>query len=372
MKFSIESDILTRMVTDLAKAVPAKPAQPILQNFLFEIEGGMLRITASDGEISLRGVVRPEQTSGPASVAVPAKILLDLLKTLPSGPITLNSLSGNAVTITWGTGESSLPVYDARDYIETIVPVKGSPSFSTTSDVLSTLIAKTLFAVATDDTRPALTGLFFDLHPGLSYVAASDTRKLVCHAFHTPDIAQTCSFVLPAKAAAVLKGILPKEQPMRIVFDEHNARFMFGSMELTTRLVSGKFPAYRGIIPTNNENVLNVRREVLLGVLRRMAVLADKKTTIVKVALTYNSMMLSAEDVGMSTRGTEKLECDYDGKDLSIGLNIPTVVETVSNIASENVEIRFMDESHAVLLQPSEGERKNEPYEAVVLPYKLR
>lgn len=373
MKLTIRSEVLLKLVSDLAKAIPAKPAQPILANFLMETHDGLLRITASDGEIALRGLTKPDTIDEQGKAAIPAKILLELLRTLPSGTMTLSTDEGaKTVLILWGSGDSTLPTFDVGDYIAVAVPGKDANRFTIESENLSEGIGKTIFAVSTDDSKPALCGLFFDLDPTGSHIVASDAARLVCHSFATPDLKAKCSFILPAKAATILKGILQKEQTVKVVFDEKNVRFMFGAMEMTSRLVVGKFPAYRTIIPSANENILNVNRDQLLNVIKRMSVLAEKKSNIVEVRLSFNSMEIFSEDIDCGTKGQEKFEVDYNGADLRVGLKIPTMADTLSNIASENVEIRIKDERRAVLVQPSEEDRTKEPYEAVLMPYRLR
>jgi DNA polymerase-3 subunit beta len=213
-----------------------------------------------------------------------------------------------------------------------------------------------------------LGGIFFDLGAGSSNAVASDSSVLVCHSFETPADTPKGSFILPLKAANVLKGILPTEQPVKAVYDHRSARVAFGQIELTTRLVEGKYPKYRSVIPTDNANVLTVRREDLLRVLKRMAVLADRKTPGAKIVLSYNSMVLSAEDIGMAVRGHEEMKVDYDGDNLKVGMKIPKFMEALSNTESETVELRFKDERRAVLLQPSGEGAKDEGYLVILMP----
>ena len=209
------------------------------------------------------------------------------------------------------------------------------------------------------------------MRAGKSNLVASDASRLVSHEIVTPGIDSDSPFILPSKAAGILKSILPKDQNVTVVFDDKNARFAFGNLELTTRLVVGKYPNWRTIIPTKNENVLSVKKQDLLNTLQRMIILAEKKTSVVKVELSYNQMSISAEDLGMALRGCEKLACDYDGNDMSIGLKATTFIDTLSSFDAEQVEIRFMDAAHAVLVRPTGEKAENEPFEAVVMPYKL-
>lgn len=371
MKFTIESPGLLKVLNDLAKVVPAKATLPILSCFLLEAKDNLLRITASDSEIALRGLVKPDSIEGVGKTCVNAKLLLDLIRTLPAGPVVFDQKDESSVDISWGSGQSSMPLFDAADYPVIAAPPKTASRFETTSETLQEGIAKTIFAVGTDESKPVLCGLYFDMQPQDSYIVASDSRKLVCYSFKTPGQESKASFILPSKGANILKGILPKETPVKVVFDEKNAKVVFGAIEMITRLVTGKYPNYRSIVPTQNENILNVDREKLLGTLRRMAVLADKKATLVKVNLSFNSMDITSEDLSLKTRGTEKVEADYDGADMSIALSIPTMVETLSSVSAEKVEIRLKDKRKAVLIQPSEDVRSTEPYEAVVMPYAI-
>lgn len=372
MKFTIQSESLAKMAGDLFKAVPAKPMTPILQNFLAELSNGLLRMTASNGETTLRGLLKPDSAERDGKACVPARILIDLLRTLPAGAVTLESTNNASMSITWGSGRSSLPLFPPEDYPAVATPPKDAPRLQTTSETLSEAIGKTVFAASSDQTHPALCGILFDLEPGTSSIVASDSAKLVCHSFKSPDVKGKASFILPTHAASVLRTILPRETNVNVIFGDKVARFTAGSVEMLSRLVEARFPDYRRIIPSSNENIINVNRERLLATLKRMAVVAEKRAPIVKVDLDYNTMTLSSEDPAMSVKGSEKLEVDYDGTGMRIGLKVPTMVETLSNIESENVEIRLKDERRAVLIQPCESGRENEPYEAVVMPYRIQ
>ena len=372
MKFTIQSESLAKMAGDLFKAVPAKPVIPILQNFLVELSGGLLRLTASNGDTSLRGLLKPESAERDGKACVPARILIDLLRTLPAGTVTFESANDASMSITWGSGRSSLPLFPPEDYPSVATPPKDAPRLQTTSETLCAAIGKTVFAASSDQNHPALCGILFDLEPGTSSIVASDSAKLVCHSFKSPDVKGKASFILPTHAASVLRTILPRETNVNVIFGDKVARFTAGSVEMLSRLVEARFPDYRRIIPSSNENIINVNRERLLATLKRMAVVAEKRAPIVKVDLDYNTMTLSSEDPAMSVKGSEKLEVDYDGTGMRIGLKVPTMVETLSNIESENVEIRLKDERRAVLIQPCESGRENEPYEAVVMPYRIQ
>lgn len=372
MKLTIEKNVLLKALQDISKAIPAKPVIPILGNFLLEVKGDLLCLTAADGElIAMRCIVKPDACREPGRVTVPAKVLLDLIKVLPEGPVDIEETDHSSLQINAGFSESEIPVMDAAEYIDIMIPANTATKFNISSERLAEAIGKTLYAVATEDIRPALCGLYFDLKPGTSAVAASDSRKLVVYDIETPEISSENGFILPSKAASIIKGVLPKDGVITVTFDDNNARFCFGNTDITTRLTTGKYPRYRSVIPTGNDKIVVMSRKSLLESLQRMSVVADKKSFIVKLSLNYNEMTLSSENLGTSTRGCDKLECDYDGEPMSIGLKVPVVIDTLSNIDAQNVEIRLKDPTKAVLVVPVKEEEKDEPVTALVMPIRL-
>ena len=373
MKFTIENAALTGILAATAKAIPAKPTLAILHNFLLELSNGLLRVTASDSEIALRALVRPDETDDSGSACIPAKIILELMKTLPAGPVSFELNPGaDAMKVSWKSGESVLPAFPSRDYIQFNVPKKNeSATVSVSSDVLAAAINKTIGAVGTDETRPIFNGIYFDLAPGTSHLVSTNTKVLLAYAIQTPDLAAKCPFILPTKSASILKGTMPKDVTVNIVSDGKSARIAFGNIELTTRLLVGKFPNWQNVLPVKNENVMTVGREDLINALRRMNVMADKATSIIKVDLSYNQMSLTGEDLGYATRGRETLACDYDGENLAIGVKGTTLVETLSNFEKEEIEIRFKEARTAIYIIPSGEKASEEPLQAIVMPYQL-
>ena len=367
MKFSINTEAMIKGLVNLAKVIPARPVLPVLSNFLFELKGDELHLAAMDGEMILKTVVKAEGAEGEGSAAVPAKIFMDLLKTLPSKGFTVE-INENGLLCTWETGKSTIPVFPAEDFPEFRGPdPEQGKHFSMNGGDVSEGISKTAFAVARNENQPVMCGVFFDIHPGSSAIVASDTHKLVCQSISTPDAGEG-EFILSSRAARILKDVVPKEEAVATDYDGRCVSFRAGMYELTAVTVSGKYPRYRTVIPEGNENVLSMERTLLLEVLKRMSVCADQRSSVIKVNLSFNEMTLTAQDLEMQTFATERLECDYDGDDMEIGFKAPFFIETVGSMKADTIEIRFKEPRKAILLQPSAGERKDEPYEAVLMP----
>ncbi len=367
MKFSIDTEAMTRGLAYLAKVIPARPVLPILSNFLFHLKGERLHVAAMDGEMVLKTVIMADGAQGEGSAAVPAKLFMDLLKTLPAKGFTIE-IDDNELACTWETGKSTMPVFQADDFPEFRGPdPEGVKKFTMHGEDLAAAIGKTAFAVARNEVQPVMCGVFFDIRPEGSAIVASDTHKLVVQSVNTP-YAEEGEFVLSSRAVKNLKDIVTKEDSVVAEYDGRSAVFRTREYELSCVTVAGKYPRYRTVIPEGNENVLSVERTKLLDVLKRMSVCADQRSSVIKVGLTFNEMNLTAQDLEMQTFATEKIECDYDGDDMEIGFKAPFFIETVSCMDADSIEIRFKEPSKAILLQPSAEERKDEPFEAVLMP----
>ena len=163
MKLIISSSELLRGVMAVAKAIPAKSPLPILENFLFDLKGNMLEITASDSELTLKTQVEVENTAEEGRIAVPAKHMMDLLKELPDQPLTISTSSDSSFVCSWASGESTLPYFPAEDYPEITGTDDTAVSLQFPAQSLVDGISSTIYATADDEIRPAMNGIYFDI-----------------------------------------------------------------------------------------------------------------------------------------------------------------------------------------------------------------
>lgn len=370
MKFTLDSATLAPVLTAVAKAIPAKPTEPILSGFLLEIKKETLRVTASDTEMAIRGLVKVEEAENGTTV-IPAGLLVALSKALPAGNVSFET-GDNCITARWKGGESTLPSMDPKDYINPSVPEKDAEKVETVSDTLVEAIRKTVFAVKDDPTHPAISGLCFDINEAGMSLVGTDQKKMA--KYDIPLTASVGRFILPLKATGVLKSILPKETPVTIVYDQKNVRFCFGQMEVTSRLIMAKYPDYKRVFPdrTTNPNACTVMTNELLDSINRLSVVADKQSLIIKANLTYNKMALSAADFSMKTNGQETLETEYDGDEIEIGLVSTSLAEILSQVGQPNVTLSFKDSLRAMLVEPQTEDGKKDPYTAIVMPHRIR
>ena len=370
MKLIISSSELLRGVMAVAKAIPAKSPLPILENFLFDLKGTTLEITASDSELTLRTQIEVESTTEEGRIAVPAKHVMDLLKELPDQPLTISTTSDSSFLCSWAGGESTLPYFPAEDYPEiTGADESTAVTLKFPAQSLVEGISSTIYATADDEIRPAMNGIFFDIDINSTTLVASDSHKLICYTTADVTASEKASFILHKKPAAILKSTLGKDvETVDIAFDAKTAEFRFGCTTVICRLVIGKYPKYRDVIPQNNSNILRINRVQLLNTVRRVSVCSNKASNHIKFDLKSGSLMVSAQDLGFSIAAHETMQCQYDGEDLTIGFKAPFIIEILSNMTCGELVIKFLDSKRAALVVPAEEEAESEKICGIIMP----
>ena len=369
MEFTVSSAALLKGILDVSKAIPAKSPLPILENFLLVLKEGMLEITASDQELTLRTNVEVEGTKADGSIAIPSRQITDLLKALPDQPIVIRTTGEGTFECVWANGNSSLPYFPAADYPEIKGAGEDALSFTIPSQTLAEGISSTVYATADDEMRPAMNGIFFDIDLASTTLVASDSHKLICYTTAEVNASEKASFILHKKPAAVLKSILDKsDEEVEVAFDASTVVFKFGGTMMVCRLVVGKYPKYRDVIPQNNSNVLKVDRLQLLNTVRRVAVCANKASNHIKFDLKPGQLEITAQDLGFALAAYEKIDCDYTGADLTIGFKSSFLVEILSNMGCATVVIKFADARRAALIVPSEEEAESEKICGILMP----
>ena len=368
MEFIVSSAELLKGVMNVSKAIPAKTSLPILENFLFVTGEGRLEMTASDQELTLR-TSSPVDVKEGGSIAVPARQLTDLLKALPDQPLTIKTKGEGSFECIWNNGNSSLPYFPAADYPEIKGVGEDAEEVSFPAQTLADGIGGTIYATADDEMRPAMNGIFFDIDTASTTLVASDSHKLICYT--TPDVkaAQKSSFILHKKPAAVLRSLVDRgEEDVTVRFDGSNVVFTYGATTMICRLIVGKYPKYREVIPQNNSNVLRIDRVQLLNTVRRVSVCANKASNHVKFNLAPGKLEITAQDLGFALAAYEKLECDYSGEELAIGFKSSFLVDILNNMSCETVVMKFMDARRAALIIPSEEEAESEKICGILMP----
>jgi len=370
MRFVVSSTELLRHLNAISRVISNKNTLPILDNFLFQLEGNTLTVTASDLETTLITTLSLENTEGDGSIAIPAKILIDTLKEFPEQPLTFNiNMDTMAVEILSENGKFSIVGQNGTDFPQLPELGDGATSLSMPHDVLLSGINKTLFATADDELRPVMNGVYIELSEDDLTFVASDAHKLVRYKRSDARADVQSSFILPKKPASLLKNLLPREDfDVKLAFDDKNAFFSLTGFKVVCRLVEGNYPAYNSVIPVNNPNRLTVDRVEFYNTLKRVSVFSNQASNLVKLALTSTEMVVSAQDVDFAISAVERIKCQYEGQEMEIGFKSTFLLEILSNLSSTEVQVELSDPTRAGILLPAEKEIEEEDVLMLLMP----
>lgn len=371
MKFVISSSELLSHLVAIGRVISAKNTLPILDNFLFKLDGNDLQITASDLETTLISKLTVENASDSGSIALPARILNDTLKEFSEQPLTFDiNQETMAVVIISENGRFNIMGQKGLDYPQLpILKDDKKVSLSMNPDILLSGISKTLFATADDELRPVMNGIFLELSTESVTFVASDAHKLVRYKRTDTRADQDASFILPKKPASLLKSILPREdKQVAIEFDDKNASFTLSDFKLVCRLVEGNYPSYNSVIPHDNPNKLSIDRVELYNTLKRVSVFSNQASNLVKLQLSGNQITISAQDIDFSISAYERLNCQYEGDEMEIGFKSIFLIEILSNLPSEEVIFELSDPSRAGIMLPAEREIEEEDILMLLMP----
>ena len=357
MKFNVSSTKLFAQLQAVSRVIAAKNSLQILEAVLFDLEGDVLTLTASDSETTIRTSLVVEDAQGAGKVAVGGKLLLETLKEFSEQPLTFQIDEQNfGLNITSANGTYSFVGANGLEYPE--MPIEeGENAFEMPASVLLDAINKTIFCTADDELRPVMNGIYFDLNEDKITMVATDAHRLVRYVNTEVKGAQAVSFILPKKPAQLLKQVLQKEaDAVKVTFGQKNAKFEFGATIIVCRQIEGRFPNYNAVIPQNNTNKVLVDRQTIVNACKRVAVFANTGTSLLKLALSENQIKISAQDIDFSTSAEETIVCDYSGMPMAIGFKAPFLIEILANIASQDVVLQLADPARAGLILPAENE----------------
>lgn len=371
MNFIVSSSGLLKHLSKISGVIPSRSVLPIIENFLFEIEENALRISTTNLEISMQTSVPIESRGGQMKIAVPAKILQDILKQLPDQPITFSIAEETfAIEISSENGKYKLSGENGLDFPKIPQP-ENTQSATMPSSTLLRAINKTLFAASTDEDKAALNGIFFNLGSnGLTFVA-TDAHRLVRYRRVDVTVAEPTNFIVPQKALNLVKGSFESNtDPVRIDYNDNNAFFRTENMLLVCRLIDQKYPDYENVIPTENPNRLSVDRTDLLGSLRRVNIFANKTSHQVRFKVSGSELSISAEDLDFANEARETLKCNYEGSDIEIGFNASLLIDIINNARTPEVLVEMSTPNRAGIILPSEQE-EGEDLLMLIMPVML-
>ncbi|MBR6291217.1 MAG: DNA polymerase III subunit beta [Bacteroidales bacterium] len=357
MKFIVNSQQLLRQLQSLGGVLSTNNTMPIINCYHFHIEENRLTIKTTDLSTTLLATIDVEtgRMEKPEEVAIPSKMLLDVMKTFDDVPITFDVNSAtHSINLQSGQGEYSLAGLDADTY-PSMPAAEATGSVTLSSTTLVEAIGKTIFAASNDDMHPQMSGIYCEMTPeGITFVA-TDAHKLVRYRRTDVSSEQPTSFILPKKPISIVRNILASrkdEDEVRIEYNNTNIFITFDNFYIVCRLVDGRYPNYEAAIPKNNPRRLIIDRLSFLNTLRRVSIFASEATRQVRLSIAAEKLDISAEDNDFSNKAHESIPCQYEGEPMDIGFNAKFLTEMISNLDSEQVLIEMSHPSRAGIIFP--------------------
>ncbi|MEP6645203.1 MAG: DNA polymerase III subunit beta [Acidobacteriaceae bacterium] len=371
MEITVGKSELLRELTATQGVVERKTTIPILSNYLFEAAGEKLSITATDLDLSLRTSCNAK-VKKEGSCTIPARKLHDYVKLLPDAEVTIKLLENHYVSIRCGRSNTKM-VGMARSNFP------GLPAFPTAgvvnipAQVLRSMIAKTGFAIASEESRYTLNGALMVLKPESITMVATDGHRLA-HIERSGEkfdgVSGEMKTLVPKKAMDELKSLLDSTDADTIEFakDESTLFFRIGQRLLTSRQLTGQFPNYEAVLPKDNSKSINLHSDELSAAISRVAQFADERSRAVRLKLEKGELKLSASS-SETGESEDTIEIDYNGDPLTIGFNAQYVLEFLKAAGAGDVKLELKDAQSAGQLRPADGE--DYKYRYIVMPMRI-
>lgn len=370
MKFIVSSLALLKQLQQIAGVINSNSVLPILDDFLFDIQPNKLSVVATDLETVMK-VSLSIEASEKGKVCIPAKILMESLKNIADQPLTFNVDSSFAIEITSESGKYKI-MGENPDNFPKAPQAEDANSFVMTSGALVNAINKTLFAISTDDTRPAMAGVYFELEKTSISFVATDAHRLVRFTLSGINSPKKDSFIVPKKPLSLLKSALPEnEDEIELSFNDKHLFVTHGSTELICRLVDARFPDYKVVIPADNPYTLTVRRTDFQNALKRVNVFSNKSSNQIVLNIIGNELQLSAQDMDYNFEGNERMDCQFDGGDLQIAFNGKFLIEMLNSAETDEIKIALSTPSKAGIIKPAE-QNDDEDLLMLVMPLMVK
>lgn len=368
MKFTITRDQLQEGLVAVAAAVPTKTTLPVLSNILVEATTGGLRLSGTDLDIAVSTTV-PASVDQEGSITLPAKKLVEIVRELPSAGIRVAGSGEQRVSLECGKSKFKL-LGLSREEFPAFPAVDFSNPWKIRSGDLQKLIGHVAFAASTEESRPILNGVLWELRPDRMRMVATNGHRLA--KMDVPlsgGSGATADLIVPPKALEQIRRLFGSDEEIEIARSDNHLGFRSERTQVYTRLIEGPYPNYEQVIPRENDKVVTADRQALVAAIRRMRTVASDQTHRIRMAFASGTCKLSVQTPDLG-EAQEELAVTYEGDGLEIGFNAEYLLEVLKFIPTEEVRMTFKAPERAATSEPV-GWDDPASYLTLVMPLRL-
>ena len=369
MKLTITREQLQEGLVAVAASIPAKTTLPILSNILLEATKDGIRLSGTDLDIAVSTTVNAS-VEQEGAITLPARKLVEIVRELPSAAIRLTASGEQRVTIDCGRSKFRL-LGLPREEFPAFPTVKFDGSWRTSSKDLQKLIAHVAFAASTEESRPILNGVLWELRPERMRMVATNGHRLARMDVPTPPSGNTAQadLIVPPKALEQIRRLFRADEEVEIAKSENHLGFRSPTTQIFTRLIEGPYPNYEQVIPRENDKSATADKAAFASALRRMSIVASDQTHRIRMAFANGSCKLSVQTPDLG-EAQEEITVSYDGDPLEIGFNASYLLEILKYIPTDEVRLTFKAPERAATCEPV-GWNDPSSYLTLVMPLRL-
>ena len=368
MYFEINNDVLLDSLKVLNRVVPTRSTLPILSSVLFSSDGEKLTLRASDLEVSLEASL-PAKIKETFNIAVPISKILNICSSLKNETLTFD-INNNKIQIKSDYGEYNIMGQSSEEFPETVF-VNQNKSITFKSKELSNLIDYTIASVCTDELKPSLQGVLFDINEAKTTLVSTDGHRL-SKIESDQNSGVSKKIIIPTKFLKILQPFLLLEDSIEMLVGENHIQVFFKRTKIATRIINDTFPDYEKVIPKNNDKEIIIQTKTFINSLKRISVFSNQKTKQATLTIKNNNINLCAEDAETAASAKEKIECVSTNisEEISIAFNGDYLKEILEKTTSEETVLLIKDPLSAALIFPKEKTEKNEI--SLLMPIRLQ
>lgn len=369
MQFSVDKNDLLSHIQKVSKVSPTRSTMPILNSILFEINDNQLTLRSSDIEITMNTTLTVDGKED-GSVALPTRIIFDIINESEEGKISISSDSEGSSKITSGQGVFEIMGRPGEEF-PSLPKIARFNEIDIENSTLRRMIQKTLIAVSRDELKPALMGVLFQIKKNEIRSVATDGHRLVCiirKDFENDNFEG--EVIIPVKFLNLLLGYLDTEGTTLLSISENHVKVELDSTVIYSRIIDEHFPDYESVIPKDNDKIVISDVNSLLSTIRRVVIFSNKTTHQISLSLGKEESRISTVNQESMTAADEKIDVQYSGDDMVVGYNAEYFKEILKNIDTQNVQLKLKSSINACLVLP-ETQKENENFTMLLMPIRL-